>query len=56
MFAQSVLEYGSITQELSTGIVRLTRSVEHWVRTATPTTWLVIGAAVVVGFMLLRRR
>ena len=56
MYAQSLIEYGALTSALSSNVRQLTYDIQDWVSHIAPLTWLAVGAVVVVGLALRRRR
>jgi hypothetical protein len=54
VYAQSLVEYGALANVSST-VRQMIESVENWAADATLTTWLIVGAVVVVGFALWKR-
>jgi hypothetical protein len=56
VYAQSVVEYGALTSTLSSNVRQLTYEIQDWISHITPLTWLAVGAVVVIGLALRRRR
>jgi hypothetical protein len=56
VYAQSLIEYGALTSTLSSNVRQLTYDIQDWISQITPLTWLAVGAVVVVGLFLRRRR
>jgi hypothetical protein len=55
LFAQNLVEHGSL-DSIASNLQRSTDTVGSWLATVSPTTWFVLGAAVLVGLLVWSRR
>jgi hypothetical protein len=55
LFAQNLIEHGSL-DSIASNLQRSTDTVGSWLATVSPTTWIVLGAVVLVGLLVWSRR
>jgi hypothetical protein len=55
LFAQNLVEHGSL-DSIASNLQRSTDTVGTWLTDVSPTTWIVLGVVIVVGFVIWSRR
>jgi hypothetical protein len=55
MYAQDLIEFSALTAWVSSSVDEVMRATSDWIGQMTPTTWVAVGAVVLVGLVVWRR-
>jgi hypothetical protein len=55
MYAQDLIEFSALTSWIASSVDEVMRAINDWFGQATPMTWVVLGAVVVLVLIVWRR-